>query len=165
MQQSQMIGRAKACQFNKPSGQRIAHWPPPCSLKVFFMSAITPVKSLVATAKSETKAVTPQQAFDQLQAGTATLIDIRDIRELQREGEIDGAFHAPRGMLEFWADPQSPYHKEVFAQSGNLILFCASSWRSALAAKTLQDMGMTNIFDMDGGFNGWKSAGLPIETA
>ena len=129
------------------------------------MSTITPVKSLVAIAKSETKAVTPQQAFDQLRARTAILIDIRDIRELQREGQIDGAFHAPRGMLEFWVDPQSPYHKEVFAQAGNLILFCASSWRSALAAKTLQDMGMTNIFDMEGGFNGWKSAGLPIETA
>ena len=129
------------------------------------MSTITPVKSLVAKAKSETKAVTPQQAFDQFQAGAAILIDIRDIRELQREGRIHGAFHAPRGMLEFWADPQSPYHKDVFAQAGNLILFCASSWRSALAAKTLQDMGMTNIFDMDGGFNGWKSAGLPIETA
>ena len=129
------------------------------------MSIITPVKSLVAKAKSETKAVTPQQAFDQLRARTAILIDIRDIRELQREGQIDGAFHAPRGMLEFWADPQSPYHKEVFAQAGNLILFCASSWRSALAAKTLQDMGMTNIFDMEGGFNDWKSAGLPIETA
>ena len=129
------------------------------------MSAITPVKSLVAKAKSETKAVTPQQAFDQLRARTAILIDIRDIRELQREGQIDGAFHAPRGMLEFWADPQSPYHKEVFAQAGNLILFCASSWRSALAAKTLQDMGLNNIFDMEGGFNGWKSAGLPIETA
>ena len=128
------------------------------------MSTITPVKSLVAKAKSETKAVTPQQAFDQLRARTAILIDIRDIRELQREGQIDGAFHAPRGMLEFWADPQSPYHKEVFAQAGNLILFCASSWRSALAAKTLQDMGLTNIFDMESGFNGWKSAGLPIET-
>ena len=128
------------------------------------MSIITPVKSLVAKAKSETKAVTPQQAFDQLRARTAILVDIRDIRELQREGQIDGAFHAPRGMLEFWADPQSPYHREVFAQACNLILFCASSWRSALAAKTLQDMGMTNIFDMEGGFNGWKSAGLPIET-
>ena len=128
------------------------------------MSDITPVKSLVAEAKSETIAVTPQQAFDQLEARTAILIDIRDIRELQREGQIDGAFHAPRGMLEFWADPQSPYHKDVFAKSGNLILFCASSWRSALAAKTLQDMGLTNIFDMESGFNGWKSAGLPIET-
>ena len=129
------------------------------------MYEITPVRSLIARAKSETNAVTPQQAFDQAQTGTALLIDVRDIRELQREGQIDGAFHAPRGMLEFWADPQSPYHKDVFAKSGNLILFCASSWRSALAAKTLQDMGMKNIFDMDGGFNAWKSAGLPIESA
>ena len=133
--------------------------------KEFFMPEIIPVRSLVAKAKSETNAVTPQQAFDQAQNDTALLIDIRDIRELQREGQINGAFHAPRGMLEFWADPQSPYHKDVFAKSGNLILFCASSWRSALAAKTLQDMGMKNIFDMDGGFNAWKSAGLPIETA
>ena len=121
---------------------------------------ITPVKLLVATAKSETNAVSPQQAFDKQQAGTAVLIDIRDIRELQREGRIAGAFHAPRGMLEFWADPQSPYHKDIFAQSHDLILFCASSWRSALAAKTLQDMGMTNIYDMDGGFTAWKEAGL-----
>jgi len=124
--------------------------------------AITPVKSLVAAAKSETNAVSPQQAFDKQQAGTAVLIDIRDIRELEREGRIDGAFHAPRGMLEFWVDPQSPYHKDIFAQSHDLILFCASSWRSALAAKTLQDMGMTNIYDMDGGFTAWKAAGLAL---
>ena len=129
------------------------------------MYEITPVRSLVAQAKSETNAMTPQQAFDEAQTGIALLIDIRDIRELQREGQINGAFHAPRGMLEFWADPQSPYYKDVFAKSCNLVLFCASSWRSALAAKTLQDMGMNNIFDMEGGFNAWKSAGLPIETA
>ena len=129
------------------------------------MYEITPVRSLVAKAKSETNAMTPQQAFDEAQTGSALLIDIRDIRELQRDGQINGAFHAPRGMLEFWADPQSPYYKDAFAKSGNLVLFCASSWRSALAAKTLQDMGMNNIFDMDGGFNAWKSAGLPIETA
>ena len=126
------------------------------------MTSITPVKSLVARAKSETNAVSPQQAFDKQQAGTAVLIDIRDIRELEREGRIDRAFHAPRGMLEFWADPQSPYHKDIFARSHDLILFCASSWRSALAAKTLQDMGMTNIYDMDGGFTAWVAAGLPL---
>jgi rhodanese-related sulfurtransferase len=124
--------------------------------------AITPVKSLVATARSETNSVSPQQAFDKQQTGTAVLIDIRDIRELEREGRIDGAFHAPRGMLEFWADPQSPYHKDIFAQSHELILFCASSWRSALAAKTLQDMGMKNVYDMDGGFTAWKAAGLAL---
>ncbi|MGB0584074.1 MAG: rhodanese-like domain-containing protein, partial [Candidatus Puniceispirillaceae bacterium] len=96
------------------------------------------------------------------QAGDAILIDIRDIRELQRDGCIEGAFHAPRGMLEFWADPNSPYHKEIFATKGELVLFCASSWRSALAAKTLQDMGFTNIRDMEGGFTAWKTASLPI---
>ena len=126
------------------------------------MKSITSVKSLVATAKNETSTVSPQQAFEKQQAGTAILIDIRDIRELQREGRIDGAFHAPRGMLEFWADPESPYYKDIFAQSHDLILFCASSWRSALAAKTLQDMGMTNIYDMDGGFTAWKAAGLSL---
>ena len=126
------------------------------------MTSITPVKSLVAATKSETNAVSPQQAFDKQRAGTAVLIDIRDIRELQREGLIGGAFHAPRGMLEFWADPQSPYHRDIFAQSHDLILFCASSWRSALAAKTLQDMGMTNIIEMDGGFTAWRKAGGAI---
>ena len=97
------------------------------------------------------------------QSGTAKLIDIRDIRELQREGRIDGAFHAPRGMLEFWADPDSPYHKGIFATKTALVLFCASSWRSALAAKTLQDMGMDNIWDLEGGYTAWIVASLHIK--
>ena len=122
------------------------------------------IKMLVAEAKAETTAIAPAAAKAKADAGSATLIDIRDIRELDREGRIDGAFHAPRGMLEFWADPESPYHKEIFATDGELILFCASSWRSALAAKTLQDMGMTNILDMDGGFSAWKAADLPVKT-
>ena len=120
------------------------------------------VKMLVAEAKQQTKSISPADAHGQQQAGDAILIDIRDIRELQRDGRIEGAFHAPRGMLEFWADPDSPYHKEVFATEGELVLFCASSWRSALAAKTLQDMGFSNIRDMDGGFTAWKTASLPI---
>ena len=123
------------------------------------------IKMLVAEAKAETTAITPAVAKAKADAGNATLIDIRDIRELDREGRIDGAFHAPRGMLEFWADPESPYHKEIFATDGDLILFCASSWRSALAAKTLQDMGMTNILDMDGGLSAWKAANLPVKTS
>ncbi len=123
------------------------------------------IKMLVAAAKAETTAIPPAAAKAKADAGSATLIDIRDIRELDREGRIDGAFHAPRGMLEFWADPDSPYHKEIFATDGDLILFCASSWRSALAAKTLQDMGMTNILDMDGGFSAWKAADLPVKTS
>ena len=120
------------------------------------------VKMLVAEAKQQTNSISPANAHDQQQTGGAILIDIRDIRELQRDGRIEGAFHAPRGMLEFWADPDSPYHKEIFATEGELVLFCASSWRSALAAKTLQDMGLSNIRDMDGGFTAWRTAGLPI---
>ena len=120
------------------------------------------VKMLVAEAKQQTNSISPADAHDRQQAGDAVLIDIRDIRELHRDGRIDGAFHAPRGMLEFWADPDSPYHKEIFATKGELVLFCASSWRSALAAKTLQDMGFNNIRDMDGGFAAWKTASLLI---
>ena len=119
------------------------------------------VKTLVAEAKEQTKSISPADAHGQQQGGAAILIDIRDIRELQRDGRIEGAFHAPRGMLEFWADPDSPYHKEIFATEGELVLFCASSWRSALAAKTLQDMGFSNIRDMEGGFTAWKTASLP----
>ena len=120
------------------------------------------VKMLVAEAKQQTNSISPADAHDRQQAGDAILIDIRDIRELQRDGRIAGAFHAPRGMLEFWADPDSPYHKEVFATKGEVVLFFASSWRSALAAKTLQDMGLSNIRDMAGGFTAWKTASLPI---
>jgi rhodanese-related sulfurtransferase len=120
------------------------------------------VKMLVAEAKQQTNSISPANAHDQQQTGGTILIDIRDIRELQRDGRIEGAFHAPRGMLEFWADPDSPYHKEIFATDGELVLFCASSWRSALATKTLQDMGLSNIRDMDGGFTAWRTAGLPI---
>ncbi len=120
------------------------------------------VKMLVAEAKEQTNSISPADAHDRQRAGDAILIDIRDIRELQRDGRIEGAFHAPRGMLEFWADPDSPYHKKIFATEGELVLFCASSWRSALAAKTLQDMGFRNIRDMDGGFSAWQTASLPI---
>ena len=119
------------------------------------------VKMLVAEAKEQTNSINPADAHDRQKAGDAILVDIRDIRELQRDGRIEGAFHAPRGMLEFWADPDSPYHKEIFATGGELVLFCASSWRSALAAKTLQDMGFSNIRDMEGGFTAWKTASLP----
>ena len=92
------------------------------------------------------------------------IIDIRDVRELTG-GTVLGAYHAPRGMLEFWVDPQSPYHKTMFAdESREFILFCGLGWRSALAAKTLQDMGMTNVAHMDGGYTEWVKAGAPTET-
>jgi len=120
---------------------------------------------LVTEAKSETNSISVGDAYNRQKSGLAVLIDIRDIREIQRDGGIDGAFHAPRGMLEFWADPDSPYHKDIFATDGELILFCASSWRSALAAKALQDMGFTNIRDMEGGVSAWKAQALPITKA
>lgn len=89
-------------------------------------------------------------------------VDIREIRELERDGMIPGALHAPRGMLEFWVDPLSPYHKEIFSADKEFILYCASAWRSALAAATLQEMGMEAVSHMEGGFKAWEKAGLPI---
>ena len=96
-------------------------------------------------------------------AGNAILINIRDIRELQREGRVNETFHAPRGMLEFQVDPDSPYHKDIFATKKALVLFSASSWRSALAAKTLQGMGMDDIWDLDGGYTASRASYLPIK--
>ena len=93
------------------------------------------------------------------------IVDIRDIRELQHEGTVPGSYHAPRGMLEFWVDPGSPYFKKVFAdESKEFVLFCGAGWRSALAAKTLQDMGMSNVAHIDGGFTEWVKQGAPTET-
>ena len=91
------------------------------------------------------------------------IVDIRDPRELERDGTVPGALLAPRGMLEFWVDPASPYFKPVFAdESKKFILFCGAGWRSALATKTLQDMGMTNVAHIDGGFAAWKKVGAPM---
>lgn len=90
-------------------------------------------------------------------------VDIRDIRELHREGRIPGAFHCPRGMLEFWIDPASPYHKEEFASRKRLLFYCASGWRSALAADTALRMGIERVAHIDGGFTAWREAGGPVE--
>lgn len=92
-------------------------------------------------------------------------VDLRDPRELDREGRIPGAVHCPRGMLEFWIDPESPYHKPVFAQDKTFVFFCAAGWRSALSAATAQDMGLQPVAHLEGGFTAWKSSGGPVETA
>jgi len=92
------------------------------------------------------------------------LVDIRDIRELQREGKVPGAFHCPRGMLEFWIDPQSPYHKPIFADDKKFVFFCAGGLRSALAAQTAQHMGLKPVAHIKGGFGAWKKAGGPVDT-
>ncbi len=115
----------------------------------------------------EAKAVITHWSVDQARQmhGQANVqfVDIRDVRELEREGVIPGAYNAPRGMLEFWVDPASPYHKPLFAQPDTrYVLFCAGGWRSALAARTLQDMGLQNVGHMEGGFGAWKAAGAPV---
>jgi rhodanese-related sulfurtransferase len=90
-------------------------------------------------------------------------VDIRDVRELEREGMIPGALHAPRGMLEFWVDPDSPYFKEIFGADREFVLYCQSGWRSSLATATLQEMGLARVCHIEGGFSAWKNAGLPVE--
>ncbi|MFK5977348.1 MAG: rhodanese-like domain-containing protein [Rhizobiaceae bacterium] len=121
------------------------------------------VKDLVAKANEQIKTHSPDEALAAQKDGNALLVDIRDIRELDREGRIEDAVHAPRGMLEFWFDEESPYHREVFAnEDQTYILFCAAGWRSALAAKSLMDMGFDNIAHIDGGFGAMKDAGATL---
>lgn len=125
--------------------------------------AMTPIKDLVAAAKTEITTLSVDEAQAAADNGDALLVDIRDIRELDRDGRIPGAFHAPRGMLEFWVDPSSPYHKPELASGKQLVLFCASAWRSALSVKALQDYGVENIAEIEGGFKGWVAAGKPTD--
>lgn len=113
-------------------------------------------------ANAEVEAIAPDQAAEMLQSADVIFVDLRDPRELEREGAIDGARHCPRGMLEFWIDPKSPYHKPFFAEQKEFVFFCAGGWRSALAAKTAQDMGLQRVKHIEGGFSAWKKAGLPV---
>lgn len=119
-------------------------------------------KRLIADALERIQTLTVENALKKLGDSDVVFIDIRDIRELEREGTIPGAFHAPRGMLEFWVDPESPYYKEALAPDKELILFCQSAWRSALATATLLDMGLTSVGHIEGGFSAWKKAGGPV---
>lgn len=121
------------------------------------------VKSMVDEATAAITTYSIEEARDLHGLDDVQFIDIRDVRELERDGVIPGAFHAPRGMLEFWACAESPYHKPVFAQDKRFVLFCAAGWRSALATKTLQDMGLPKVAHIDGGFGAWKAAGAPVE--
>ena len=91
------------------------------------------------------------------------LVDLRDPREREREGIVPGAFHVTRGMLEFWIDPESPYHKPIFAEDKRFVFFCAGGWRSALAAQTAQRMGLKPVAHIEGGFKAWREAGGPVE--
>ena len=121
-------------------------------------------RALVDEAMAQVTTYSVAEVQARLADPTVQIVDIRDIRELT-EGTVVGSFHAPRGMLEFWVDPDSPYHKKIFAnEAKEFILFCGAGWRSALATKALQDMGMSNVAHIDGGWAEWVKQGAPIET-
>ena len=122
------------------------------------------VMDMVAEASAEIETLTVEQARALLGQAGVTFIDLRDPRELWREGGIPGAVNVTRGMLEFWIDPASPYHKPLFASGDKFVFFCGGGWRSALAAKAAQDMGLTPVCHVQGGFGAWKKAGAPVET-
>lgn len=118
---------------------------------------------MVKAAKQEIENLTPQQAQMEIATGNITVIDIREPDEIKQNGKIAGSVNAPRGMLEFYADASLPYHKPEFNKEKRIILYCTSSGRSALAVKTLKEMGYTQITHIEGGLNAWKAAGLPVE--
>ena len=122
-------------------------------------------KSLVEAAEREIETLSVEDALKLHGRGDVVLVDIRDIRELQRDGRVPGALHCPRGMLEFWIDPESHYHKPKFAEDKRFVFFCAGGLRSALAAQTAKQMGLQPVAHIRGGFGAWKIAGGPVETA
>jgi rhodanese-related sulfurtransferase len=122
----------------------------------------TGYKALLAAADSVVESIEAEKAVTLLNDPKVVIVDIRDVRELEREGRIPNSFHAPRGMLEFWVDPESPYHKPIFAEDKTFIFHCASGWRSLLAAETLQKMGLQPVLNLRGGFAAWKEAGGQI---
>jgi len=121
------------------------------------------IQQLVAEAEKRSKGIPVEEAKKRVGDASTVFVDIRDVRELDREGMIPGAFHAPRGMLEFWVDPESPYYKPVFTDDKTFILYCQADWRATLAAATLGEMGMTNVLHLEGGFGEWRKAGGPTE--
>jgi rhodanese-related sulfurtransferase len=126
------------------------------------MSIRKGVKDLVAEAMSRIRTLDTAEAIALAAGEDVVLVDLRDIRERRRDGFIPGSFHAPRGMLEFWVDPDSPYYKEIFGTDCTFVFYCASGWRSALATAAVKDMGMENVAHVGGGFNAWKKADGPM---
>jgi rhodanese-related sulfurtransferase len=120
-------------------------------------------KALVAEANATVRTLSVTEAQALLGKCDVVMVDLRDPRELEREGKMPGAFHCPRGMLEFWIDPESPYHKPIFAEDKQFVFFCGGGWRSALATKAAQEMGLKPVAHIDGGFSAWKKAGAPVE--
>lgn len=121
------------------------------------------IKQLCAEAEAEIETLSVEDAIALHGDDDVVFVDIRDPRELERDGKVPGAFHATRGMLEFWIDPESPYYKEIFGQDKRFVFFCAGGLRSALATKTVQDMGLQPVAHVKGGYGAWKKAGGPVE--
>ena len=120
------------------------------------------IKDMVAEANEVVDHAPATEMMAKHGAEGVTFVDLRDPRELERDGMIPGAFHCPRGMLEFWIDPDSPYAKEKFQSGDQFVFYCASGWRSALSARTAQEMGLENVSHITDGFGGWKKAGGPV---
>jgi rhodanese-related sulfurtransferase len=120
-------------------------------------------QQLVTEAEREVVTLSLDEVRAAMDDPDTVIVDIRDVRELWREGKIPGALHSPRGMNEFWIDPSCEYHKPVYASGKRFVLYCAGAWRSALEAKMFQDMGLTKVAHMGGGFTAWKAAGMPVE--
>lgn len=118
-------------------------------------------KEMLAEADAAVHSITVAEAAAQINSDGVVMVDIRDPREIERDGMIPGAFHAPRGMLEFWIDPESPYHKPKFSETKIFVFYCASGWRSLLAAKVAQEMGL-EARSLRGGFSEWRKTGRPV---
>jgi rhodanese-related sulfurtransferase len=123
----------------------------------------TGFRKLVEDAEKEIETISIKDALALSGRDDTVFVDLRDIRELRRDGRIPGAFHCPRGMLEFWIDPESPYHKPVFAEEKKFVFFCNAAWRSALATQTAKRMGLKPVAHLEGGFTAWKQAGGAVE--
>jgi rhodanese-related sulfurtransferase len=117
------------------------------------------VHELVDEATREIRTISPEEALSLPGQDEVVLVDLRDIRERVREGFIGGSLHAPRGMLEFWVDPDSPYYRDSFGSGRHFVFYCQSGWRSALATKTVQDMGLSRVSHIESGFKGWVETG------
>ncbi len=120
-------------------------------------------RQMLAEAEAEIETLPAADAVKLHGDPGVVFVDLRDPRELEREGRIPGAFHCTRGMLEFWIDPDSPYHKPIFAGEKRFVFYCAGGWRSALAAKNAQDMGLARVAHVGGGFGAWREAGGAVE--
>lgn len=121
------------------------------------------VQALLDEANATVEIVTAEDLASQLDAGDLVVIDLRDVRELEREGKIPGAVHTPRGMLEFWIDPESPYAKPIFQEEKRFVFYCQSGWRSALATAVAVRLGLQGASHLEGGFSAWKEIGAPVE--